>query len=220
MAKKTGEFELKLGRAGLTFFIFVIAVILLLSFISGVIVGKNIESYPEKIAKGIPDAIKKKITENMDVDMDQPGNNENGDNVTGVINDKAQKENNVEFTFYDTLKESGDAPPSDRFTESKPPSIEKRHSASELPVKEAIGPYIIQVASFKDKGMTETLSGKLLSMGYKPTVDNINLGSKGEWFRVKIYGLATYNEAQKAVSMLEKEIVGVKCLIIKNKITE
>lgn len=221
MAQKSGEFEFKLGRSGLTFFICVIAVVLLLSFVAGVMVGKNIESYPEKIARGIPGAIRKTITTGMDITPDTAGDAVTPDTAPrgdGTVPDPPAGEEKVEFTFYDTLKQTGEVV-RETFTEEKgdspdvavtvPP--EKRRST---------GPYTIQVASFRDRGMTGALREKLSQMGYAPRVDEVTLQTRGTWFRVKVNGFATYDEAREAASRLEKKIRGIKCLIIKNRESE
>jgi len=220
MSQKSGEFEFKLGRSGLTFFVVVIAVVLLLSFISGVMVGKNIESYPEKIARGIPGAIRKTITKSMDI---APGTAR--DDVTphvaqrnSAVPETAKKEEKVEFTFYDTLKQTGETV-KETFTEKKPLSPDV--TVDTPPEKKrAAGPYTIQVASFRDRGMTGGLKEKLSHLGYTPRVDEVTLPTRGTWFRVKVDGFATYDEARGAASRLEKEIRGIKCLIIKNRESE
>jgi hypothetical protein len=216
MSQKTGEFEFKLGRSGLTFFTFVIALVLLFSFVCGVMVGKNIESYPEKIARGIPNAIRKTITNRMEPDTAEhdtiPDTAQND-----ATPDAVKKEEKVEFTFYDTLKQTGENV-KETFTDTKVPSSDTSYAPLER--KQAGGLYTIQVASFRDKGMTGTLGEKLSHMGYTPQVDEIDLQSSGKWFRVKLQGFATYDEARTAGSLLEKKIKGIKCLIIKNRESE
>lgn len=53
MSKNTRSFELKLGRAGLMVFILGVSFSLLVSFVLGVVVGRHLDTYPEKIA-GLP----------------------------------------------------------------------------------------------------------------------------------------------------------------------
>jgi len=209
MSQKTGEFEFKLGRSGLMFFTFVIALVLLFSFVCGVMVGKNIESYPEKIARGIPGAIRKTITKSMDIEPDAAGRDATPDTV--------KEEEKVEFTFYDTLKQTGENV-KETFTDKKVPSPDTTYAPPEK--KQAGGPYTIQVASFRDKGMTGALMEKLSQMGYDPRVDEVTLQTSGKWFRVKLQGVATYDEARTVASLLEKKIKGIKCLIIKNRESE
>ncbi|MBW2674256.1 MAG: SPOR domain-containing protein [Deltaproteobacteria bacterium] len=219
MSKKSGEFEFKLGRSGLTFFIFVIAVVLLFSFVSGVMVGKNIESYPEKIARGIPGAIRKTITKSMDIEPDTAGRDITPDAIQkDVPPDTPAGEEKVEFTFYDTLKQTGETV-KETFTEKK---VTAPDTSSYAPPekKQAGGLYVIQVASFRGKDMTGALTEKLSHMGYAPRVDEVTLKTSGKWFRVKVHGFATYDEAKTAASLLEKKVRGITCLIIKNRKSE
>ncbi len=217
MSQKTGEFEFKLGRSGLTFFIFVLALVLLFAFVGGVMVGKNIESYPEKIAKGIPGAIKETITKSMDIEPDTAGRDVTRDvGQSDATPETPAKEEKIEFTFYDTLKQTGEDV-KETFKDEKVPAP-GTYTPSER--KQTGGPYTIQVASFRDKGMTETLSKKLSNMGYTPRVDEVTLPTSGKWFRVKLQGFATYDEARGVGSLLEKKIKGIKCLIIKNRESE
>jgi len=195
MPQKNGVFEFRLGRFGLVFLTLVIALLLLFFFVCGVMVGKNIESYPKKIAD-MPGTIKEKIIKSR---------------VAATSTDK--KEDEIKFTFYDTLKES-DKDVKEKFEDKGGPYSEKYKPPEE---KQAGGLYVIQIASFKDKDKTEILRAKLSDMGYSPRVDNIELKSKGKWFRVKLVGFTTYDDASKVASLVEKKIRGIKCLIIENR---
>ena len=219
MAQKTGEFEFKLGRSGLVFFTFVIALVLLFSFVCGVMVGKNIESYPEKIARGIPNAIRKTITERVETGPDRTDGNAvaSDESPRDPAPDTVQKEEQVEFTFYDTLKKPEESAGQETFTPRKAPSLAPASSPER---NQADGLYTVQVASFRDKAMTETLGERLSHLGYAPRVDEINLQSSGRWFRLKLPGFATYDEARTAASRVEGEVKGIKCLIIKNRESE
>ena len=195
MSQKNGDFEFRLGRFGLVFFTLAIALLLLFFFVCGVIVGKNIESYPEKIAS-MPGTIKERITKSRD-----------------TATDTDKKEDEIKFTFYDTLKRSG-KDVKENFADKKVSYAEKYKTPEK---KQLGGQYMVQVASFKDKGKTEVLRAQLSDMGYSPRVDNINLQSKGKWFRVKLVGFATYNDARRVASLVEKKIRSIKCLIVKNR---
>lgn len=211
MSKKTGEFEFKLSRSGLTFFTFVIAIILLLSFIGGVIVGKNIETYPEKIAKGIPSVIKETIVKSIDI---KPAT-DTEDTAEAPVRppDTGKQEEKVEFTFYDRLKKT-DEEVTETLTveETLPPDA----SSFAPPPKKEPGPYTVQVASFRDKAKTKALCDTLSNIGYEPRVDEVNLKS-GKWFRIQLEGISTYNEAKRIVSRVGEKVKGIKCLIRKNR---
>jgi hypothetical protein len=199
-SQKSGDFEFKLGKFGLMVFTFGISLLLLFSFIFGVIVGKHIESYPEKIAIGIPNAIKEKITKKVDETM----------------NLKAGEKEEFELTFYDTLpkKTEEEAVKEASEKKSEPEVFSKVSEEKKSNLTES---YLIQVASFKDEGRMEKLKKRLSAMGYTPSVDKISLTPSGNWFRVKLEGFATFDEAATAATSIEKNIGGLKCLVTKNK---
>jgi len=211
MSKKTGEFEFKLSRSGLTFFTFVIAVVLLLSFVGGVIVGKNIETYPEKIAKGIPNVIKETIVKRIDIKPEM----DTEDRAEAQVKppDTEEQEEKVEFTFYDRLKKT-DEEVTETLTTEEPLSPDTSPFAP--PPKKEVGLYTIQVASFRDKGMTRALCDKLSDMGHEPRVDEVDLKS-GKWFRIQLEGFNTYDEAKRIASRVGEKVKGIKCLIRKNR---
>jgi hypothetical protein len=60
-SKNVHTFELKLGKRALILFIIGISCLLFLVFLFGVTIGKNIDTYPEKFARGIPGMIKDKL---------------------------------------------------------------------------------------------------------------------------------------------------------------
>lgn len=211
-SQNSRDFEFKLGKLGLVLFTFGIALLLLCSFLFGVMVGKNIESYPEKIAKGIPQAIKETM-------VDAPHQaitkmiKEKGTKASGEAEKKENNEKKDDFkvTFFDKLTEK------DKKTTRDLPG----ETASSKTKKEArmlsMDHYMIQLASFRDKAKMEALQKKLSAMGYTPRIDEINLVSKGRWYRVILEGYANTHEARKIKTVLEKNIRGLNCMIIRHK---
>ena len=208
-SQNSRDFEFKLGKLGLVLFTFGIALLLLSSFMFGVMVGKNIESYPEKIAKGIPQAIKETV-------VDAPHEaiskiiKEDEIKASGEAENKEQKDN-FKVTFFDKLTEkekqtSRELPGSAASSKSK--------NETRLPSKNK---YMIQLASFRDKTKMEALRKKLSTMGYTPRIDEINLVSKGTWYRVILDGFSNTDEARKIKTLLEKNIRGLKCIIVRQR---
>ncbi len=198
-SQKSGDFEFKLGKFGLMVFTFGISLLLLFSFIFGVIVGKHIESYPEKIAIGIPNAIKEKLAKKVDETMES----------------KAGEEEEFELTFYDTLPKKSEEEVKEEPEKKPAPKVLSKVSEAKKPG--STESYRIQVASFKDEGRMEKLKKRLSTMGYTPRVDKISLTSSGNWFRVKLEGFDTFDEAATAATSIEKNIDGLKCLVTKCK---
>ncbi len=59
--KNPKNFEFKLGKQGLAVFVAGMSFLLLMVFVLGVMVGVNIDAYPEKIARGLPDIIRRQL---------------------------------------------------------------------------------------------------------------------------------------------------------------
>ncbi|MBN1381941.1 MAG: SPOR domain-containing protein [Deltaproteobacteria bacterium] len=96
-AKNSRRFEFKLGKTGLTVFILSLSLLVFFSFIFGVTVGKNIEAYPEKWARGIPMMIKERLGL-MSGQDDQLANKPIRDGKT-----TKDEKKDFDLTFYDTL---------------------------------------------------------------------------------------------------------------------
>lgn len=187
--RKVKDFEFRLGKLGLGLFVFGTSLSLLVAFIFGVIVGKNIESYPEKIVKSIPRITKQKIVKEPLA-------------VEKIEEIAKEEKKDFKLTFYETLASKNDKLDKGIGTEKKA-LVENK--------------YIIQVASFKDIKKAETLDKRLSDMGYDSVVDEIKLKLKGEWFRVRLKGFINYEDAKKVAVTLEKKIKGLKCMIVRDK---
>jgi len=208
-SRRTGDFEFKLGKFGLILFTFAVSLLLVASFIFGVIVGKNIDSYPQKIAKGIPNTIKKTITSGMaDTVPDDTKETEAG--ITART-EHEKKKDEFNLTFYDTLTDK-----------TKKPAQVKRTVKAKRTTQTKTGDigryvYTVQIASFKERDKTEALALRLKKLKLSPVIDTVSLTASGTWFRVKLEEFPSYDAAKQKAQFLEKRIRGIKCLIIKNK---
>jgi cell division protein FtsN len=200
------DFEFKLGKLGLVLFTVGIALLLFFSFIFGVMVGKNIESYPEKIAKGIPRVIKETLTEASDKAISSIKGNDGSQETTAPTDQK--KSEQIELGFYDKLTEKEKT----RETKLSTPKI----TAPREKTKQA-GAYIVQVASFRTKEQMEKLNTRLTELGYGPEIDETDLGEKGTWFRVRLAGFENDHDARAVATAIESQVRGVKCMIIRRK---
>jgi cell division protein FtsN len=102
-AKNTHRFELRMGKLGLALFILGMSALLFAVFLFGVNVGKNIDTYPDKIARFIPDTIRGRMgwpsgsTEPMVSPKEEKKQ------------ETAESDKDMNLTFYDTLaKKKGD----------------------------------------------------------------------------------------------------------------
>lgn len=233
MTKNTRRFELKLGRLGLLLFLLGMSGLLFGVFLLGVTVGKDIDTYPEKIARFLPDRIKTMISR-FSQDATEP--------AAAMRDDLKQEkpEPDMGLTFYDTLgkrkagqkgtasdgmmlqkapaeaaKEKIPPPQATRPMEQKSPgpvtAVQK-----EPPIKEksaAPGRFMVQVVSYQEKSKAETLVRKIAAMGYTARTEVTELPDKGKWFRVVMGEFSSRPDAQKAVEAVSRKTKGVSCVI-------
>jgi len=103
ITKNTHRFEFKLGRVGVILFLLGMSGLLFGVFLLGIMLGKNIDTYPEKIAGFLPDKIKIRI--GLPLDAEKPVIVAGGDRKQQ--DDESRQDQNPEedpdLTFYDTL---------------------------------------------------------------------------------------------------------------------
>ena len=200
-------FEFKLGTLGLVFFTLGISVLLLGSFIFGVMVGSNIESAPEDIARNIPRMIKQRISRTPAAEEPKPAEGQ-GEEMKKIL--KGDKDD-FKLSFFDTLtrkQEGGGAAVDLKDPKEIPPKAAPREKAAAGKER-----FAIQVASLQDKGKAEELRGTLIQMGYDPVVDMADVDRKGRWYRVKLKGFETREDARKVAADIERKIKGLQCLV-------
>ncbi len=200
MAKRNkSRFGLTIGRIGITIMTVGISMLLLASFMFGVLVGRNIESYPEKIAKGIPSAIREKMS------------------AIGETPPEVTAKDDMALTFYQTLSRKGDdfskVMPVDETAARPKPS--RPQISDEGPVVEPRA-YTIQVAAFRDRVGAERLRDRLAEMGYVSLIHRGESSEQDVWYRLRIEGFDSRDEAQRESARIETGIKGLKCLVLKN----
>jgi cell division septation protein DedD len=206
------EFEFRLGKLGLVLFIIGISFLLFLSFVTGVMVGVNMEGNPEQISQGIPGIIKQKIGKATPLEA---GEAEKGAGEDGKKAGAAEK-GEFKLTFFDTLSK-GKGAPSDAAQPKTKKEESKREGAAPDPGRTAVAPagkYVIQVVSLQDRKKAEDLRNRLNSMGYAPYIDSAELSDRGRWYRVKLKGFETKEDAQKVAEGLQAKVKGLQCLIL------
>lgn len=240
LPRKVKDFELRLGKLGLTVFIVGMSLALLVVFAFGVKVGKDIDTYPGKIVGIIP-GLKGKILSRPPEPLAKKG-------------ELAESKDSFKLGFYESLKkpegqedllevknrpvpEAVQNPqPGVKTTQAAPQPSPKPQPAppSAVPAKteplakkveepkpaqaqvkpEAAPRYFIQVAALKDEAKARALKAKLVKLGYSPQFEAIK-NDKGKLYRLRLTGYASQEEASKVLGKLEKQVSGTKCLIHK-----
>jgi cell division septation protein DedD len=67
------------------------------------------------------------------------------------------------------------------------------------------GRYTLQLSSFQSKAEADAFIAELKKSGYAPTMTEANVEGKGTWFRVRVGGYASYDEAVAAKSEFESK---------------
>lgn len=230
------NFELKIGKAGLIIIVFGMAVLLCTSFLFGVDVGKNIDTYPDKIA-ALPQKALALVW--------QPANIRAAQNVLDNKDglSQPQTQENIDLTFYNDLtskkgiqkeqpvseKQPVFLPPPEEETvannfnvaNQNPPAPvnEKNREKGDVKAKE-IAPsvasktkkIIIQIASLKDKTTANKMSKKIASLGFMSQVIKVDVKGKGVLFRVIVPGFEDMAQADEAAQKITKK-TGINCLI-------
>jgi cell division septation protein DedD len=199
------DFEFKLGKLGVVLFTLGISCLLLVSFIFGVMVGLNIESAPEDIAKSIPRLIKQKIARAPAEEVQKQEEGQGEDARQALKGEKDE----FKLSFFDTLTRKSDAvKPSVELKEAGAPASKAAEKASA-----AKGKFILQVASLQDRTKAEELRGALIQMGYDPFVDVADIPNKGKWYRVKLKGFETREDARRVAAEIERKVKGLQCFV-------
>lgn len=214
MSKNTRRFEFKLGRTGLIFFVLGISGLLFGVFLLGVRVGKDIDTYPEKIARFLPDKIKAMMS--LPQEAAEP--------VVAARDTVQQekKEPGLALTYHERLlkgkQDNIPPPPMDPVIpkvqpkpEMPPPVIDKEPPARGKPaVREE---FLVQVASYQEKSKAEALAKKISGMGYASRTEVVDLPGKGKWFRVVMGAFPGRPEAQRAADTVSSKIKGLNSVI-------
>jgi cell division protein FtsN len=240
--KNRRMFELRLGKAGLTFFIIGMSFMIFSGFLIGVVLGKHMEAYPEQYAFGMMGLIRDRLI---------------------AVSPKAVKketgdvdEETFSLTFYDTLggrkqvvppaktpkKEAPVEPPGK--VVSKPslqaipvegglkrqPQLAKGPDgdagAQNPPVSQATavpqvktappagsGRFEIQAAAYREEQQAQRMVKKFTALGFTPHVVMKDLSEKGRWFRVIVGGFESREKAQEASERIVAKFRGLKCVI-------
>ncbi|MFB3925272.1 MAG: SPOR domain-containing protein [Syntrophales bacterium] len=195
------NFELKLGRLGLAVFIFGASCLVFVAFFAGVMVGKNIEAYPDRISGSLPGFFRQKAAAPEDgVDTKKEEGSETQPDRKAELN----------LTFYDTLagKKEKTAPP--------PAAVEDTQKSRDVTAKDnpKVGDkFLIQVAALKDEKKAGELRKKLLDLGYPCEMDIMDMTTGGKFYRVKIVGFEGRADAEKTAAIVEKK-TNLKCMVM------
>jgi cell division protein FtsN len=232
------NFELKVGKAGLIIIVLGMAVLLCTSFLFGVDVGKNIDTYPDKIA-ALPQKALALVWRPAKINVAQNApDNKNGQNQA------PKSPENIDLTFYNALTskkgvlkeqpvqdkqpvvlppENGGETVSKNFNMEvqKPPvpvndKTKEKSGSKEKEIESIIASnkqkFKIQAASLKDKTTANKMSKKITSLGFMSQVIKADVKGKGTLYRVVVSGFEDKVQADEAAQKISRKI-GTDCII-------
>ena len=232
------NFELKVGKAGLIIIVFGMAVLLCTSFLFGVDVGKNIDTYPDKIA-ALPQKALALVWRPAKIRVDQ----NTPDNKSGQ-NQAPKSPENIDLTFYNALtgkkgvlkeqqvqdKQPVVLPPENggetvtgnfNMETQKPPApvndkTKEKGESKEKEIESIIASnkqkFKIQAASLKDKTTANKMSKKISSLGFMSQVIKTDIKGKGTLYRVVVSDFDDKVKADEAAQKISRE-TGTNCII-------
>ena len=223
VSKNIKNFEIKLQKTGMVIIIVGMAVLLCLTFLLGVEVGKSLDTYPEKISS-LPNKIFALISQPAKIDPDSSldDTEEKEENDLSVQEKLTQKSSSDKKTTPDkeNLKTTSDkideyiktVEDTKKTLSNKTEISEKKDKKPVADVKKTQKKYIIHAASFKEKEKAYLVNKQIAELGVKPTIIPVELKDKGLWYRVIVSGLESKSKAQSVADQIAKK-TGSKCTI-------
>lgn len=225
------KFELKLERTGVIIIVIGMTILLVLSFIVGVGVGKNIDDYPGKIssfpqrvlalfwrpAKIVeqpqPAEVKQMKPKPEEGNMDLAFHKALTSQKLPSIQPAPAVEAIPEVPPVDELPKAENSPQKEEIPEPKIQLSEKAPVENKLKIKETPAPanpaassFLIHVTSLKDKAKASQINKTIIALGYSSKVVKVDLKGKGTWYRVIVTGFGTKAKAQVAAGRISKKV--------------
>jgi DedD protein len=105
------------------------------------------------------------------------------------------------------------AKPAPAREEAAQPAAVAAKPAVQKPAATAVGDYLVQVASVKDRQGAVTLRNSMVAKGYAAFVEQADLGAKGVWHRVYAGPFSTRQDADRAVAALKADRIASAPLV-------
>ncbi len=228
------KFEIKLAKTGIIVLVAGMTVLVCLSFILGVSVGKNIDAYPGKIAslpkrivaslwkpsgvpaqqaretgqeKQEPEKVTIDLSFHKDLTSEKPPSIEVAPPAEPRPEPKEQAPPPTEETVIEELLKKQEEMPVEVYSVEKPPPEKKARTTKAVrPAASAGAAYIIHVTSLKDKDKANATNKTITSMGYTSKVTKVEIKGKGTWYRVIVTGFDSKTKARAAADKIGKKV--------------
>ncbi len=238
-SKNTKTFEFRLGKTALILFVMGMSCLVFIAFVGGVLVGKHIDAYPQKIAREIPAKIAGGAGKTPAPATVPGAPAKPAVQAPAAQEEKAAPRPAPVSPIAEAPDTKGQAPaqsagagkvspaatsaaekavPPEQKKAAEEPAVkktpsERAPSAAEAAPPNGKGKYLLQVASYREKEKAEQVAGRLGAMGYVPRVVATDLREKGIWYRVQVGGFATREEARRASEAIAAKMGGVRSAV-------
>lgn len=231
------NFELKIGKAGLIIIVVGMAVLLCTAFLFGVDVGKNIDTYPDKIA-ALPQKALALVWQPAKIRAAQSAPDNKSGQHQSATEEKFNLTYHKDLTSKEAILKTGSVtekqplvlPPQNGEetvtgdfngeTQNQPVPVNDKTKEKDEPkeneIKKNIASnkqkYKIQAASLKDKTTAYKMSKKIASLGFMSQVIKVDIQGKGTLYRVVVSGFEDKVQADEAAQKISRK-TGTDCII-------
>ncbi|MFA7684069.1 MAG: SPOR domain-containing protein [Syntrophales bacterium] len=234
----TRHFELKLRKLGLFTLIFCMSALLFAAFLFGVVVGNDLETYPEMISRRLPvkfmqrlgfDDVEKIPPAVVIKTEKQPAKGIAKDSGTiprhaapaPVLPGDSASVHTVKDVLRDREQPEQKAlPPVTLAGKGEDGAMGKAVSAKrEEPAdrRKAAGgekdKYVVQVTSCRNRGIAEDVVKELGGIGFQARIVAVEIPDKGTWYRVLLPDFDDRGEAQVIADKVDRALRGNKSVV-------
>lgn len=220
------RFELRLGKLGFFILICSMSGMLFAAFLFGVVVGSDLENYPETIARrapirflewvGLLETEKTKpvavvIKNEKPIPREVPNAPEAmAPSIVSTPAPVAEKAEPYTPDLPLAAQPARETPSVTLPEKAKNDAVVKPSSQDK---QNPGGRYLVQITSCKNKKVAEEVIKDLGKIGYKPHIVMVNLKEKGVWYRVILTDLVSREKAQEAAKKIDLLLKGNKSVV-------
>lgn len=224
------HFELRLRKLGLFMLVCSMAGLLFAAFLFGVVVGNNLETYPEIISRQLPikvlqglglSEVEKTPPPSVVIKTEKAAPKEGGE-AQGIITPEVAPAPSS-LAEADAVKNQPPLPEPPHVKALPPPPVttkdtnETKTAVASLPKekeKESVtDKYIVQITSCKNRQSAEDVVKKLGGIGFHAKITTVEIKNKGTWYRVLLSDINGKDKATVAAQKIDRTLKGNKSIV-------
>lgn len=220
------HFELRLRKLGLFLLICSMACLLFVAFLFGVVVGNDLDTYPEKISRQMPIkflewtgvlAVAKAPPPVVVIRSTKAVAKEEKVVPQSIVPDVPPPSSPL--TEADVDKGESRSLKQEKIKESPTALLPDKRKLVESPLitpkdkKPVAGKYVVHVTSCKSRKIAEDVVKKIGKIGFKTKIVTAELKDKGTWYRVLLSDLNSEDKANEAAEKIDRILKGNKSVV-------